>query len=137
MLTRESKRSHTSPYPKLHDPCVVHTTDGDVCSPASCHLPHRWMFSYASSFSRTLCGAAWVSSRADKVRMFEGSPGHIGAGCPGVVEPGHYCSGTPLQPLKSWLRSSAKFTQLDQMSRRIKELEKGFGRPKKKEGDDE
>ncbi len=54
-----------------------------------------------------------------------------------IKEPGHYCSGTPLQPLKSWLRSSSKFTQLDQMSRRINELEKGGGRPRKKRGEDE
>lgn len=41
-----------------------------------------------------------------------------------VKEPGHYSSGTPIQPLRAWLRSASRFTQLDQMARRLAELEK-------------
>jgi UDP-3-O-[3-hydroxymyristoyl] glucosamine N-acyltransferase len=44
-----------------------------------------------------------------------------------VTEAGHYSSGTPIQPLRSWLRSASRFTQLDQMAKRIAELEKATG----------
>merc|ERR1719198_1913612 len=35
------------------------------------------MFADASSFQQTLCGAAWVNSKASKVDMFTGSYGSI------------------------------------------------------------
>ena len=35
------------------------------------------MFYWATSFKRTLCGAAWVNSKAAKDYMFDGSPGSI------------------------------------------------------------
>ena len=35
------------------------------------------MFFQATSFKRTLCGAAWVNSKAAKDYMFDGSPGSI------------------------------------------------------------
>ena len=35
------------------------------------------MFADASSFQQTLCGKAWVNSKALKVDMFTGSPGSI------------------------------------------------------------
>ena len=35
------------------------------------------MFEQASSFNQTLCGEAWVNSKADKLRMFAGSSGSI------------------------------------------------------------
>merc|ERR1712010_263261 len=35
------------------------------------------MFIEASSFQQTLCGAAWVDSKASKVDMFTRSPGSI------------------------------------------------------------
>ena len=44
-----------------------------------------------------------------------------------VTEAGHYSSGTPIQPPRSWLRSASRFTQLDQMAKRIAELEKATG----------
>ena len=44
-----------------------------------------------------------------------------------VTEAGHYSSGTPIQPLRSWLRSASRFTQLDQMAKRIAELERATG----------
>jgi UDP-3-O-[3-hydroxymyristoyl] glucosamine N-acyltransferase len=44
-----------------------------------------------------------------------------------VTEAGRYSSGTPIQPLRSWLRSASRFTQLDQMAKRITELEKAAG----------
>jgi surface protein len=37
----------------------------------------RWMFAYANSFQQTLCGAAWVKSKASKVDMFTHSLGSI------------------------------------------------------------
>jgi UDP-3-O-[3-hydroxymyristoyl] glucosamine N-acyltransferase len=44
-----------------------------------------------------------------------------------VTEAGHYSSGTPIQPLRSWLRSASRFTQLDQMAKRVAELERATG----------
>merc|ERR1719331_428442 len=35
------------------------------------------MFHGATSFKQTLCGEAWVNSKADKKGMFTGSPGSI------------------------------------------------------------
>jgi hypothetical protein len=35
------------------------------------------MLRYAKSFKRTLCGAAWVNSKADQANMFWGSPGKL------------------------------------------------------------
>merc|ERR1712048_1068570 len=41
-------------------------------------VTNMWrMFNEASSFNQTLCGEAWVNSKADKTDMFEGSPGSI------------------------------------------------------------
>ena len=37
----------------------------------------QWMFDDAISFNQTLCGAAWVNSKASKVGMFTSSPGSI------------------------------------------------------------
>merc|ERR1712032_1226659 len=37
----------------------------------------EWMFGEAISFKQTLCGAAWVNSKALKVDMFTHSPGSI------------------------------------------------------------
>merc|ERR1719460_2812189 len=37
----------------------------------------RYMFRSASSFKQTLCGK-WITSTANKDRMFEGSPGKLG-----------------------------------------------------------
>merc|ERR1712032_833458 len=34
-------------------------------------------FSFATSFKQKLCGAAWVNSKAEQDRMFQGSPGSI------------------------------------------------------------
>merc|ERR1712224_369353 len=39
------------------------------------------MFQDASSFKYSLCGSAWVNSKADKWRMFERSPGSISKVC--------------------------------------------------------
>ena len=50
-----------------------------------------------------------------------------------VTEAGHYSSGTPIQPLRSWLRSASRFTQLDQMAKRIAELEKATGLDQQKD----
>merc|ERR1712051_625056 len=36
-----------------------------------------YMFYDATSFKHTLCGAAWVNSKAIKLEMFDGSPGSI------------------------------------------------------------
>jgi len=41
-----------------------------------------------------------------------------------IKEPGHYASGTPLQPYRKWQKNFTRFKQLDEMSRRIKSLEK-------------
>ncbi len=41
-----------------------------------------------------------------------------------IEQPGAYCSGTPLEPMKKWLKSSARFKQIDEMHKRISELEK-------------
>ncbi len=41
-----------------------------------------------------------------------------------IKEPGHYASGTPLQPYREWQKNFTRFKQRDEMSRRIKLLEK-------------
>ena len=51
-----------------------------------------------------------------------------------VTKAGHYSSGTPIQPLRSWLRSASRFTQLDQMAKRIAELEKAAGLDHQEDG---
>ena len=40
-------------------------------------LPQESMFDEASSFQQTLCGAAWVNSKASKIDIFAESPGSI------------------------------------------------------------
>lgn len=41
-----------------------------------------------------------------------------------ISEPGHYASGTPMQSFSDWSRSAVRFTQLDRLARRMRELEK-------------
>ncbi len=41
-----------------------------------------------------------------------------------IKEAGTYVSGTPVQPYKKWLKSSALFNKLDELAERIKKLEK-------------
>lgn len=74
-------------------------------------------------------GMAGHLTIADDVHI--GGQGRVASS---VTEPGHYSSGTPIQPLRAWLRSASRFTQLDQMARRITELEKLAGLDKA-EGD--
>ncbi len=74
-------------------------------------------------------GMAGHLTIADDVHI--GGQGRVASS---VTEPGHYSSGTPIQPIRAWLRSASRFTQLDQMSRRIAELEKLAGLDKT-EGD--
>merc|ERR1712032_702789 len=45
------------------------------------------MFSSAKSFKQTLCGAAWIHSKASKTDMFKGSPGEIARALCGPVPP--------------------------------------------------
>ncbi len=47
-----------------------------------------------------------------------------------IEKPGMYGSGTPLEPMKKWLKSAARFKQLDEMSKRLSELEKKLARLK-------
>ena len=42
----------------------------------------------------------------------------------GNTEPGVFASATPLQSVKKWRRNSVRYTQLDELSSRIKALEK-------------
>ena len=67
-------------------------------------------------------GMAGHLTIADDVHI--GGQGRVASS---VTEPGHYSSGTPIQPLRAWLRSASRFTQLDQMARRLAELEKAAG----------
>ena len=41
-----------------------------------------------------------------------------------ITSPGHYASGTPAQPFRDWSRNAIRFTQLEQLARRVRELEK-------------
>jgi UDP-3-O-[3-hydroxymyristoyl] glucosamine N-acyltransferase len=41
-----------------------------------------------------------------------------------ITEPGAYSSGTAMQPAGEWRKSAARIRQLDEMARRLKELEK-------------
>ena len=69
-----------------------------------------------------LAGMAGQLSIADDVHS-----GGLGRGASAVTEPGHYSSGTPVQPLRAWLRSASRFTQLDKIVRRLVALEKAAG----------
>lgn len=40
-----------------------------------------------------------------------------------VTEPGAYCSGTPLEPTRQWARNAVRFTQLNELNRRVSDLE--------------
>ena len=59
---------------------------------------------------------------ADEVHI--GGQGRVASS---VTEPGHYSSGTPIQPLRTWLRNASRFKELDQIARRITDLEKEVG----------
>jgi UDP-3-O-[3-hydroxymyristoyl] glucosamine N-acyltransferase len=41
-----------------------------------------------------------------------------------ITEPGSYSSGTVMQPSAEWRKSAARFRQLDDMARRLQQLEK-------------
>lgn len=73
-------------------------------------------------------GMAGHLTIADDVHI--GGQGRVASS---VTEPGHYSSGTPIQPLRAWLRSASRFTQLDQMARRIAQLEKAAGLEQKED----
>lgn len=73
-------------------------------------------------------GMAGHLTVADDVHI--GGQGRVASS---VTEPGHYSSGTPIQPLRAWLRSASRFTQLDQMARRIAQLEKAAGLEQKED----
>jgi UDP-3-O-[3-hydroxymyristoyl] glucosamine N-acyltransferase len=73
-------------------------------------------------------GMAGHLTIADDVHI--GGQGRVASS---VDEPGHYSSGTPIQPLRAWLRSASRFTQLDQMARRIADLEKALAVEKEKD----
>ncbi len=49
-----------------------------------------------------------------------------------IRERGVYSSGTPLQPSDSWHKSAVRFKQLDEMARRLKQIEKELADLKKK-----
>ena len=64
-------------------------------------------------------GIAGHLTIADDVHI--GGQGRVASS---VTEPGHYASGTPAQPLRAWLRNASRFTELDQLAKRIAALEK-------------
>ncbi|GAB7406585.1 hypothetical protein OUHCRE3_51940 [Enterobacter hormaechei] len=41
-----------------------------------------------------------------------------------ITEPGSYSSGTAMQPAAEWKKSAARIRQLDDMARRLQQLEK-------------
>lgn len=43
-----------------------------------------------------------------------------------ITSPGHYASGTPAQPFRDWSRNAIRFTQLEQLAKRVRELEKSL-----------
>lgn len=54
-----------------------------------------------------------------------------------ITEPGAYSSGTAMQPAADWKKSAARIRQLDEMARRLRQLEKGLAAVASKDGDDE
>lgn len=48
-----------------------------------------------------------------------------------ITEPGVYSSGTPLEPTEQWQKNFVRFKQLDDMARRLKQLEKQIEELKK------
>ena len=72
-----------------------------------------------------LAGQAGIAGHltiADDVHI--GGQGRVASS---ITEPGHYSSGTPIQPLRAWLRNASRFTELDQLAKRIAALEKAAG----------
>ena len=67
-------------------------------------------------------GIAGHLTIADDVHI--GGQGRVASS---VTEPGHYTSGAPLQPLRAWLRNASRFTELDQLAKRIAVLERSAG----------
>lgn len=70
----------------------------------------------------TIAGQAGLADHieiADDVHI--GGQGRVASS---VKSPGHYASGSNLQPIKAWSRSAVRFEQLDSMSKRIALLEK-------------
>ena len=53
-----------------------------------------------------------------------------------IEEAGAYGSGTPLEPMRQWRRNAVRFSQLDDMSRRVRELEKQLQELQAPAGDD-
>ncbi|VAX06176.1 UDP-3-O-[3-hydroxymyristoyl] glucosamine N-acyltransferase [hydrothermal vent metagenome] len=49
-----------------------------------------------------------------------------------IDEAGIYGSGTPLEPVKKWMKNAVRFKQLDEMSKRISELEKKLAQKEEK-----
>ncbi len=45
-----------------------------------------------------------------------------------IREPGVYSSGTPLEPNRQWHKNAVRFKQLNEMAKRIKELESRLGK---------
>jgi UDP-3-O-[3-hydroxymyristoyl] glucosamine N-acyltransferase len=41
-----------------------------------------------------------------------------------ITEPGAYSSGTAFEPHKQWKRNAVRFRQLDELAKRVSELEK-------------
>ncbi|MNL88192.1 UDP-3-O-acylglucosamine N-acyltransferase [compost metagenome] len=44
-----------------------------------------------------------------------------------ITEPGAYSSGTAMQPAAEWRKSAARLRQLDDIARRLRQLEKQTG----------
>ena len=93
----------------------------------------RWVFPAVLKLvhAAVIAGQAGMAGHltiADDVHI--GGQGRVASS---VTEPGHYSSGTPIQPLRAWLRSASRFTQLDQMARRIAQLEKAAGLEQKED----
>ncbi|EED35919.1 UDP-3-O-(3-hydroxymyristoyl) glucosamine N-acyltransferase [Luminiphilus syltensis NOR5-1B] len=70
----------------------------------------------------TLAGQVGVGDHVELVdNVHIGGQGRVTRS---VTEPGHYGSGTSLQPLKQWSRSALRLEQLDALAKRVAELEK-------------
>jgi len=49
-----------------------------------------------------------------------------------IDEPGAYSSGTLMQPYDKWRKSAARFRQLDELAKKVRELEKKTGQSQSK-----
>lgn len=74
------------------------------------------------------CTIAGQAGLADHIEIADGV--HIGGQARvtrSITEPGHYTSGTTVQPLRQWAKNALRFEQLNSLAQRVADLEARLG----------